>query len=160
MESTPGRGTRFHVYFPVARIASPAETKPTKPAVRGEGTVLLVEDEARVADVGSQMLERLGYRVLTALDGGSAIDCFKKHQKEIDLVILDMIMPDMGGAEVYEHLRALQKGVKVLISSGYSRRGEAEIMLVKGCCGFIQKPYDLAQLGSVVRKAMMGKLRD
>jgi CheY-like chemotaxis protein len=120
----------------------------------GEGTVLLVDDEEMILDVGRQMLERLGYEVLVARSGIEALTVFKEHIDQIDLVILDLIMPDMGGGESFDRLREMDPDVKVLLSSGYSENGQAKEILKRGCRGFIQKPFDLNNLAMKVQEVL------
>ena len=111
-----------------------------------KGTVLLVDDEEVVIDVGVQMLQKFGFHVLSAGNGGEAIEIFKRKRDEILLVILDLIMPDMGGGEVFDRLKKIAPDVNVLLSSGYSLDGKAKDILNRGCSGFIQKPFNMHQL--------------
>ena len=82
------------------------------------------------------------------------MEVFKKNQDRIDLVILDMIMPGMGGGKVFDSLRAIRPGVKVILSSGYSLDGEASQILARGCSGFIQKPFGIKELSQKIREVM------
>jgi PAS domain S-box-containing protein len=109
-------------------------------------TILLVEDEEMVANIGRQMLERLGYRVVIAQTGDEALALYEKRRAEIDLVILDMIMPGMGGGAIFDRIRAIDPQASVLLSSGYSLNGPAMEIMKRGCRGFIQKPFSLDQL--------------
>ena len=156
--SQEGKGSTFHVTLP-------ASDKPVEAAMRtakeihsgGSETVLLVDDEEVVREVGEQLLKKLGYRVLTAGGGKEALAKFSEDPSQIDLVILDMIMPDLGGKEVFEQLRAKRADTRVLLSSGYSLDGQASEILHQGCDGFIQKPFDLKQLSSKVREILDGR---
>jgi CheY-like chemotaxis protein len=116
--------------------------------------VLLVDDEAVILQVGEQMLKEMGYKVLVARSGKDAVETFTRHKDEIDLVILDMIMPDMGGGEAYEKIRQADPEVKVLLSSGYSVDGQATEILERGCQGFIQKPFSIKALSSEIREVL------
>ena len=118
---------------------------------KGEGTILLIDDEVLLLDVGMEMLEYMGYKVLKAEGGREAIEIFTRHKNQIDMVILDMIMPDMGGGETYDRLKEVSPDVKVLLSTGYSMEGEAVEIMKRGCNGFIQKPFDIEQLSISVR---------
>ena len=111
--------------------------------------ILLVDDEDVVLDVGSQILQELGYTVLTAGSGKEALEIYSANRDKIDIVVLDMIMPGMGGGETYDSIKALKLDVKVLLSSGYSIMGEASAILNRGCQGFIQKPFDINELTHV-----------
>ncbi len=112
----------------------------------GMETVLLVDDEEIVIGIGKQMLERLGYAVLTARSGQEAVDAYKAESEEIDLVLLDMIMPGMEAGDTYDQLKALNPAIKVLLSSGYSLDQRANAILDRGCNGFIQKPFNMKNL--------------
>ena len=117
-------------------------------------TVLIVDDEHRVLDVGKKMLEKMGYKVWIAGDGKEAIEVYRKHGDEIDLVILDMVMPGMGGGETYDRMKAIDRSLKVLLASGYSVNGEASEILKRGCDGFIQKPFNIKLLSRKIREIL------
>jgi len=117
---------------------------------RVKDTVLLVDDEEIILDVGSKLLRHIGYDVLFASNGQEAVEVYKKNKDSVDVVILDMIMPDMGGGETYERLKKIDPAVKVLLSSGYGIESEVKELLERGCDGFIQKPFDLAQLSQKI----------
>ena len=111
--------------------------------VNGTDTVLLVDDEEIVLGVGKQMLERLGYSVLTARSGQEAVDVYKNEPDAIDLVLLDMIMPGMEAGDTYDQLKAVNPAIKVILSSGYSLDQNASAIIDRGCNGFIQKPFNM-----------------
>ena len=115
-------------------------------------TVLLVDDEEIVIGVGRQMLEKLGFLVLTANNGKEALDVYKNNQNDIDFVVLDMIMPDMGAADTYDGLRSINPAIKVLLSSGYGADQQTNELLRRGCCGFIQKPFNMQSLSEKIEK--------
>jgi CheY-like chemotaxis protein len=147
VQSQPGRGSIFRIFLPAAAQVPPPPPLPAqKRSDKTAHTILLVEDEEIVAEIGLQMLERLGYRALVAQSGADALALFSRHQDEIDLVILDMIMPSMGGGVIFDRLRALKPEIPVLLSSGYSLNGQALDILKRGCRGFIQKPFNIEQL--------------
>ena len=118
---------------------------------KGNETILIIDDEDMVLEVGEKFLRFMGYQVLTALDGMKAIEVYRRQKESIDLVILDLVMPKMEGGEVFERLRAISSDVKILISSGYSVDGKATQILDQGACGFIQKPFDMMQLSKGIR---------
>ena len=122
--------------------------------MKGTETILLIDDEDMIIDVGKQLLETLGYNVLIAKSGKEALEIYKANKKQIDIVILDMIMPDMGGSETYDKLKKINVGIKVLLSSGYSVEGEATEILNRGCNGFIQKPFNMKQVSQSIRKIL------
>ncbi len=152
--SEKGSGTSFTVFLPAsAKTASTEKTAP-QPVLKGSGTVLLVDDEQMILDVGSQMLGKLGYQVLTAPNGKEAVKLFERHKDRVVLVILDMIMPVMGGSETFDKLKSMQPTLKVLLSSGYAVDGQASDILKRGCNGFIQKPFNLEQLSRKTSEAL------
>ena len=150
VESKEGRGTIFKIYLP----ASNGEVQKTiiEPdhIIKGTGTILLIDDEEMVLEVGERFLKVMGYQVLTAREGREAIEVYKKHRDTIDLVLLDIIMPNMKGGEVFDRLKEINPEVTVLLSSGYSIDGEASKILERGCSGFIQKPFDMNQLSQSI----------
>ena len=107
-----------------------------------------------IIDVGREILKTLGYQVLLARGGKEAIEVYKANKDRIDMVILDMIMPDMGGGETYDLLKEINPQIKVLLSSGYSIDGQAQEIMERGCNGFIQKPFDVKQLSAKIRKTL------
>ena len=111
--------------------------------VNGTEKVLLVDDEEIVVGVGKQMLERLGFSVLIARSGQEAVDVYKDNTNDVDLVLLDMIMPGMEAGDTYDHLKAINPAVKVILSSGYSLDQKANEIIGRGCNGFIQKPFNM-----------------
>jgi signal transduction histidine kinase len=150
VDSQPGVGTTFHIFLPVSAKAAVAEPTRDDVVLRGSGTVLLVDDEDGIRLVAGRILEQLGYQVLSAEGGLQALEIYRRERDRIDLVILDMLMPGMGGAETFQKLRGLDPGVRVLLSSGYSLDGEAQEVMAAGARGFIQKPYRLAVLSRKV----------
>ena len=120
------------------------------------GTILLVDDEPIVIGVGKQMLEKLGFSVLTATSGMEALDIFKVNKDCIDLVVLDMIMPSMGAGDTYDGLRAIDPAIKVLLSSGYGIDDQTNELLKRGCKGFIQKPFNMQVLSTKIEEIMKG----
>jgi two-component system, cell cycle sensor histidine kinase and response regulator CckA len=112
----------------------------------GGGTILLVDDEEMVLEVGARMLEKLHYKVLKAENGPEAVALFARYPDRIVLVILDMNMPGMSGGVVFEELRKLKPDVKVLLTSGYGLDGQTQKLLASGGCGFVQKPFSITAL--------------
>ena len=144
--SEKGQGSIFSIYLPAMESSVKALFEAPKHIDPMTGTVLLVDDETVVVDVGAQMLRKIGFNVLCATSGTEALEIFERNRNEILLVILDMIMPDMGGGEVFDRLKQIYPGVTVLLSSGYSLDGKAKDILDRGCNGFIQKPFNMNQL--------------
>jgi CheY-like chemotaxis protein len=146
VDSETGRGTTFHIYLPASGTTSPESTRPIDSLIKGEGTILLIDDEEFVLKMSAKILNKIGYDVYTAEGGRQAIQIFEKEKDNIDLVILDIIMPDMGGGMVYDRIKAINPKAKVLLSSGYSKDGQAIEILNRGCNGFIQKPFTIKEL--------------
>jgi CheY-like chemotaxis protein len=151
-------GSTFSVFLPASPRTGAQAQRPAGAVQSGVKTILLVEDEEMVADIGRQMLERLGYRTLVARAGDEALAFYAERRAEIDLVILDMIMPGLGGGAVFDRIRAINPEAAVLLSSGYSLNGQALEILKRGCRGFIQKPFNLEQLGQKIREALSSGL--
>jgi CheY-like chemotaxis protein len=156
VSSKKGHGTTFTVYLPAIEIDVVAEKKADEMLMRGYENVLIVDDEELILDVGQRLLRRMGYAVLTARNGKEAIEIYSRQKDDIEMVILDMIMPDMSGGEVYDRLREINPGIKVLLSSGYSLRGQATDILARGCMGFIQKPFNMRELSHKLREVIEG----
>jgi nitrogen-specific signal transduction histidine kinase/ActR/RegA family two-component response regulator len=157
VNSVKRRGTTFNVYLPATEEVEEEKEFPASRLLHGKETVLLVDDEEMVIDVGMQMLKKLGYEVLIARGGREALELCNKNRDEIDMVLLDMIMPDMGGSETYDRMRGINSNLKVLLSSGYSINGQAKEILDRGCDGFIQKPFKLERLSEKIREIIDGK---
>jgi signal transduction histidine kinase/ActR/RegA family two-component response regulator len=155
--STVNQGTTFNIYLPES------DTQPTESISRDAGiatgseTILLVDDEQMIIEVGEAVLSELGYRVLTALGGEEAIDRVEDHQEQIDLVILDLIMPGMDGEATFDRLRKIHPDLPVILSSGYAIDGQATEIMRRGCNGFIQKPFSIADLSQKIRSVLAGQ---
>lgn len=153
--SEPGRGTSFKVLFPAVEVSEEGEREDVAgSAWRGSGTVLLAEDEETVLTISSKQLQKLGFEVLTAQDGRQAVDLYRKHSGEIDLVLLDFTMPHMNGDEAYRELRQINPNVRVILASGYSESDITSRFAGKGLAGCLQKPYTLAKLRSLLSSVM------
>ncbi|UCD90586.1 MAG: response regulator [Desulfobacterales bacterium] len=146
VDSKKGHGTTFSIYLPASDkdiLEAPEISHQVK---KGTGTILLVDDEAMVLEVGVQMIKKLGYTVLETEGSREAIEIYEKHTDDIDMVILDMVMPTLGGGDTYDRLKKINPDIKVLLSSGYRINGKAAEILERGCDGFIQKPFNLKDL--------------
>jgi nitrogen-specific signal transduction histidine kinase len=154
VESEKGSGATFRIFLPASKSQVKEEIVPSEDISAGTGTILFVDDEAMILSVGREILETLGYQVLQASSGKEAVAVYSTNQDKIDMVILDMIMPELSGAETYDRLKAINPEIKVLLSSGYSLNSQAEEILGRGCNGFIQKPFNLNQLASKIREIL------
>ena len=157
VESKKGHGTTFSIYLPATEKQVRKAVKTAEQILKGTETILLVDDEEMIRKVGQKLLERLGYQVLTATDGKDAIRVYEKNQDIIDMVILDMVMPNMGGGQAFDGLKEINPNVKVLLSSGYSIDGEATEILKRGCNGFIQKAFNMKELSEKIREVLEKK---
>ncbi len=152
--SEVGHGTTFKVYLPASEKAKPEEKKLSGEILGGKGTLLLVDDESTILEVLGKTLTYTGYKVMSAQGGEEAVEVYKKNKDQIDLVLLDMIMPGMNGGKVFDLLREINPGVKVILSSGYSIAGEASKIMARGCNGFIQKPFGIKELSQKIREIL------
>ena len=151
VQSKKNKGSTFWLYLPRSRGKVDEEKEPTDEIIKGKESILLVDDEQMILDIARQMLQKLGYQVTLASSGMQAVTIYKKMRDQIDMVILDMIMPDLSGGETYDRIKAINSGAKVLLSSGYSMDGEATEILKRGCNGFIQKPFNMKNLSRKTR---------
>jgi PAS domain S-box-containing protein len=154
VDSEKGQGSTFNIYLPSSGMALPQAIKGDEQLVNGTESILLVDDEPMVLEVGVKMLKKLGYEALVAKGGKEAVDLYEANKEEIELVILDVIMPDMSGGEAYDQLKKINGDIKVLLSSGYSIEGQATDILKRGCDGFIQKPFKLQELSGKIREIL------
>jgi PAS domain S-box-containing protein len=155
VQSKKGEGTNFDIYLPGSNKEVQEVKTVNEEALDGTGTILLVDDEPMIINVGKALLERLGYKVIIAASGMAAVNIYEADKDKIDIVILDIIMPGMNGIETYKRLKRCNPEIKVLFSSGYSMdEGSSEIMNLD-TNGFIQKPYRFEKLSQKLR-TMMG----
>jgi CheY-like chemotaxis protein len=154
-ESAGGKGATFHIYLPASDKPVIVDHKDDQKILVGTETILLVDDEEMIIDVGAQILQKLGYEVLTARHGKEAIEVYQQNRQKVAMVILDLIMPEMGGGETYDRLKEMDPNVKVLLASGYSLDGQATEILNRGCDGFIQKPFSIKSLSEKLRKIIL-----
>jgi len=160
--SEKDQGTTFNIYLPaVEAMEIGARDEESgfreKEIQRGDETIFLVDDEDTVIDVGQKVLKKLGYKVFVARSGQEAIELYRKNRDHIDLVILDVIMPDTGGSEAYGKIKEINRKIKVLLSSGYGIDGHVAEILDRGCDGFIQKPFTIKELSQSIRKVLEKK---
>jgi two-component system cell cycle sensor histidine kinase/response regulator CckA len=154
VESEKGQGTTFSIFLPTSESDVEGDAPADARLIKGSGTLLIVDDEELVLDVGVNMLKKLGYTVLKALNGTEAVEIFEANKNKIQMVILDIIMPDMGGGQVYDKIKAINPQVKVLLCSGYSVDGQAIELLERGCDGFMQKPFTMEELSGKITQIM------
>ncbi|MFA5180381.1 MAG: PAS domain S-box protein [Syntrophales bacterium] len=150
--SEKGHGTTFNIYLPASDQKVAARKMPARDILKGQETILVVDDEKIITDVTQGMLEQLGYHILIACSAQEAIEVYRANQDRIDLVIMDMIMPGMNGGEAYDLIKAMNPDVKVILSSGYSLNGMAKDIMARGVKAFIQKPFRMEDLSRTIRE--------
>lgn len=152
VKSKLGKGCTFHIYLPATEERPEALGKKASENIEmGTETILLVDDETFIIDVGEMMLKGLGYTILTANSGMNAIEIFKERKDSIDLVLLDLVMPDMGGETVFHKIREIKPDIKVMFASGHYVSDQTRVMLQSGSSDFLQKPFNIRQLSSKIR---------
>ena len=158
VESQKGKGSTFHLYLPVLNGEPQENHKKLRPDIRfSQGTVLVIDDEKRIREIARKILTTCGYRVFLAADGQEGLDVFHRHKDDIDMVLLDMVMPKMSGKETYLALRRIAPDVRVLLSSGFKKDERVTAVLDLGIQGFIQKPYTMESLSQEVYRVMHQK---
>jgi PAS domain S-box-containing protein len=158
--SQKGHGATFDIYLPASEKKVEKEKKPLEELLRGNEAILLVDDEDVVINVSRMLLEALGYKVFMARSGQDAIELYKAKREEVDLVIMDMIMPGMSGENAIDLLKTMNPEVKVILSSGYSLDGQATRIMERGCQGFIQKPFSAREISQKIREALDKGIKD
>lgn len=156
--SEPGKGTTFRIYFPAVDAPPDRKAAVAERATRGGSeTILVAEDEESVRDLLEQTLKSYGYRVLAARDGAEAVEVFRRHREEIAMVVLDVIMPRMGGKEAYDKMVEMVPGLKALFLSGYSENAVHNAFVLLPGLAFLQKPFGLGALARKVREVLDGR---
>jgi PAS domain S-box-containing protein len=154
IDSIKGQGTTFSIFLPESKMEFMEEKKVHEEIISGSGTILLVDDEEMILDIGDRLLKELGYNVLVAESGEKALAIYNQNQDKIELVILDMIMPGMGGGEVYDRVKQLNPNAKVLLCSGYTMDAKTQQIIKKGVDGFIPKPFNMRLLSKKIREIL------
>jgi two-component system, cell cycle sensor histidine kinase and response regulator CckA len=154
-DSTPGVGTTFKMYFPVSlRINDSDAVEEAVLPTRGTERILFVDDEEHLRELVSRFLKRSGYQVITAQDCQGAVEVYEKERKNISLVIMDLIMPKIGGKRCLKELLKIEPQVKVLVASGYSDSDNRDELIEAGAKGYVAKPYHMADLLRTVREIL------
>ncbi|NOQ45534.1 MAG: response regulator, partial [Desulfobulbaceae bacterium] len=159
--SESGKGATFVIYLPAVQAvedgkneAAATEKKEAEKLPGGTETILLIDDEVVIRDLSKVLLEQQGYKVLLAEDGEKGISLYKTERDKIDLVLLDMIMPNKTGSEVFHELMKINPDVQIIIVSGFSLDNQARKLINDGACTFIQKPYQPHKLLHAIREAL------
>ncbi len=154
VSSKEGQGASFFIYLPASDKRVVAEAGVRYELARGQESILLVDDEEEILHVGSLMLKELGYHVMLACSGKDALAILEIDPQGVDLVILDMVMPEMAGGVAFDRLRAVRPDLRVLLASGYSLNRQTQEVIRRGGGGFIQKPFDMAGLSRKIREVL------
>lgn len=154
VNSEVGKGSEFNIYLPISGKEVHREIPAAAGSVNGSETILLVEDEEKLLEVEQAILESLGYRVIATTNGKQAVDAVKKQGDAIDLVILDLIMPEMRGDKAFDLIREIKPAMPVILSSGYSLDGQTNDIMQRGCNAFIQKPFETSELSIKIRSIL------
>ncbi len=156
VQSTVDQGSQFRIWLPTSleKETHIRAGQLNQTSEIGRGNILLVDDHSMIRDVTAQMLANLGYQVVTAEDGVQALHYYSANRENIDLVIMDMIMPRMGARECFRKFKEINPGVRVILSTGYVNNNRVQEVLNEGMIGFVQKPYQLHELSKVVVDAL------
>jgi PAS domain S-box-containing protein len=153
--SSPGQGSCFKVYLPIQTKTQTIKTKTEKPKlISGKGLILAVDDESIIREVITDILTDLGYEVITAVDGEQAVELFSRRSTDIDLVVLDMIMPKLNGLETLRELKKFKADVRVLVVSGFSRKKDLVEITQEGIKGFLHKPFSSVELSQKIAQIL------
>jgi CheY-like chemotaxis protein len=153
VDSAPGRGTAFRVLLPAMADGVSEAADDAASAAPGTGAVLVVDDDPTVRGVATQMLSRRGYQVLTAADGVQALGVFARERSRLALVFVDLTMPRMSGEEVIREMKRVDPAVRVILMSGFSEQELARKVTEEHVVAFLQKPFRIAELDRVLRRA-------
>ncbi len=155
VETAPGKGSVFHLLLPKSEISSrKLPDRASLKTARSGGRLMLVDDEELIRKMGKRVFEELGYSVILCANGKEAVERYTEQWKEIDLVLLDMVMPEMDGGETFVALRKINAGIQALLFSGYSMDGTARLMNEAGVVGFFQKPYDIMEVANKIAEIL------
>ena len=157
--SEPGKGTSFQVYLAADNgVHEPDDAACMNQPLRGTETILLAEDHDGLRDTAQEMLQALGYRILAASDGTKALELFKQNADEIDLIVMDVVMPSLSGPEAYLEMSAMRPGIRVIFTTGYTPKAKALVSMVERGAVVLRKPYSLTSLSQTVRGALQPRL--
>jgi len=154
IDSKLGVGTTFDIYLPLSDRTVQTTAPVLGMLISGTETILLVDDEQMILEVGKELLEKLGYRVLVASGGEKALGVIQEYNEIIDLAIIDLIMPDMEGGQLFDYIKESFPDMPVILSSGYAIDGKAEKIMKRGCNGFMQKPFNISKLSIKIRQVL------
>ena len=154
MESEPGKGTTFHVYFPVVEKEEKIQEEDEGPIPRGNERILFVDDEQMILDIGNGVLEELGYDVITKKSSVEALDLFRAEPDRFDLVITDMTMPKMTGDQLSRELMKIRPDIPIILCTGFNPKISEEKAKEIGIKAFAMKPLVRKDMADIVRKVL------
>ena len=154
VDSEPGKGSTFSIYLPASDKKNMDSENNTGTIKKGSGSILVIDDEELILEVSAMMVKELGYTVFESKNGKEAVEYFKKFKDEIDLVILDIVMPDLSGEEVFDLIKTIRPEIKILLTSGYTFNNRAKTLIGRGCSGFIKKPYSIEELSEKINRIL------
>ena len=154
VHSTKGKGSTFNIFLPASDAKFIKDKKDQIELVKGNGSILIVDDEEESLLAGELMLKELGYEVIAARSGKEALEIYRENMARLALVTLDMIMPEMSGKDTYAQLKQINPAVKVLLISGYSSNQQVKEIMGLGCSAFLQKPYDIFHLSQKINEVI------
>jgi PAS domain S-box-containing protein len=158
LDSEPGKGTTFTIFLPLALSkAEESKVEVPKAIIKGSAHILIIDDEEDIRTITSEILSKLGYSVVTCKDGIEGTEYYKNHFAEIDVIIVDMLMPRMSGYDCIKYLKRTNPEAKILISSGYSLVSDTQKIISKGIAGFIQKPFQIEELSQTIMMTLAKK---
>ncbi|MGD9818139.1 MAG: response regulator [Desulfomonilaceae bacterium] len=156
--SEPGHGTTFKIYFPaISGEKKPVSVSDESTMQGGTETILLVDDDEDIRNLGARILEQKGYNVISAKNGKEGLEIYKKYGDRIGLIVLDLIMPEMDGKLCMEKILKINPGAKIVLASGYSPNGSAKTLISKGAKGFVSKPFLIKELLVTIREVLDSK---
>ena len=154
VDSEPGKGSTFSIYLPASDKKNMDSKNKSGIIKKGSGTILVIDDEELILEVSAMMVKELGYTVFESKNGKEAVEYFNKFKDEIDLVILDIVMPDLSGEEVFDLIKRIRPEIKILLTSGYTFNNRAKTLIERGCSGFIKKPYSIEELSDKLNRIL------
>jgi CheY-like chemotaxis protein len=154
VQSEPGQGTTFHVFFPMVQSEATAKKSAIEPFPRGTERILFVDDESALVEMGKKILERLGYEVVATTSSTEALETFRNCHDELDLVITDQTMPDMTGGVLAKELMSIRHDIPIILCTGYSELGKKEDAMPLGVRALVMKPLATRELATTIRSVL------
>ena len=154
IESEKGKGTTFFIYLPFVEKPTNKINAIPEMLQKGSGKILIIDDEELIRDITRDIVSEFGYSAILCSNGKEAVEYYGTHYKEIDLVFLDIILPEISGLECFKQLKKINPAIKVIVSSGHTEHDEADRIIKEGALGFIRKPFDINSLYKMINKAL------